>query len=369
MAEVETVSNGETQVTFVAGKAAEQTTSGESATPEAERSAAIEAVREALRKEGEEAAAEAKESIRKSRARSGFTEDADADGDKSDRGPDGRFQKAAQEPEKAENELSVKRVLAERKQVAQYKQQQSQAIQEQLNQLNQIRAEIAREREEAKRERAYLAELRKDPARVIREIGYDPEEFIMDLAKEGTPEGQAMRKQREYERQLKEMNDWRRQQEEARVQAQQRYEEQKAQAYRQHVEREFVSLATNQEKYPHLAAFYGKGMERMLVAQGDIIADNYRELTGQDASFEDIADYLESEISQRYSSVAGSRQASAAQTRGRPSQGATGRTLSSKDTSERRALGQSLKDLDGDERLAAAREAVGAALRASGEKT
>lgn len=373
----------ETQVTFVGGKAAEQTTSGESATPPDERAAAIEAVKKALQSEGEAAAEEAKESVRKSRKASGFEEDEPAE-EKSEpkaekkeakpgRDENGRFLPKGdddkEKPEDGKEDLSLKRVLTERKQIAQYKQQQSHAIQEQMRQLQETQRQIQEQARMLQAERERILALRSDPGRIIREIGYDPEEFILDLAREGTPEGQAMRKQREQERLLKEMADWRKQQEEQRVQAQRRYEEQKAAAFRSHVEREFVNVATS-EKFPYLSNFY-KGREQMLIAQGDIIADQYKELTGNDATFEDIAEYLESEMAERYNAYgkASGNQVPAAVTKVRSTQGATGRTLSPDVSSERRSLGVNLKDLDGDERLAAAREAVGAALRASGQKT
>lgn len=152
------------------------------------------------------------------------------------------------------------------------------------------------------------------------------------------------------------------------------FEQQKQHEYRKLVEQNFLKTAFDEEKYPHLSSFY-KGKEHMLIVQGDLIADQYADLAGKNASFEDIADFLESEMRDWYTSRSGSQQGQQntgrlPQNVGQSTQGSvTGRTLNPDLSSERRSLGTMLKDLDGDERLAAAREAVGAALRASGERT
>jgi hypothetical protein len=217
--------------------------------------------------------------------------------------------------------------------------------------------------------------LRKDPIKAIKENGWEAEDFILGIAQEGTPEGQARRQQREMQEQLAEIREWKAQQAEAARKQEEVFQEQKNRAYRQKVEQTFLATAFNEEKHPHVASFY-KGHEQGLIAEADVIAEQYRHLTGKEASFDDIAEYLEERAQKWYKSMSsGSSASSSGQqvlapvTKGRPTQGSvTGRTLSPEGSSERRTLGATLKDLDGDERLAAAREAVAAAMHASGER-
>ncbi len=363
---VETTAEG---VTFVNGVAAEQTTAGETAQPADERSAAIKAVKEAMEEEGKSAAKKAKEQDEQDPLRPRDNVERDADGKfvKSGKEPAKTAEKA--EPTAEEDSESLKQVLKQRKQIAQVKAQQNQEFQRQAQELRQLRAEIEADKQEVAREKARFASLRSDPARAIREIGYEPEEFILDLARENTPEGLQARQQRALQDQLKEIQDWKAQQAQEREEAVQRQQQHQVVQYRKDVERAFIGVALNEEKHPHLTGMY-KGHEMGLLAEGDVVAEQYRNLTGKEASFDDIAEYLEERTANWYNSMSTrSQQVKAPVTQGKSTQGnATGRTLSPEDTSERRALGTSLRDLDGEERLEAARHAVGAALRHSGER-
>ncbi len=378
MSEVETESG---TVTFVNGRAESQTTEGEgSGTPEGERAAAIAAVKEALKgeaaKAGESAAKEARAAREQDplRPRGDTTRDAN-----------GKFvAKAAEpdvEPAKPKNEadedaVSLKRVLQERKQIAATKAAQQVEFTKQQQQLQAYERHLQQQRAEIERDRKRYEVIKTDPVRAFRENGWDPESVILDLARDGTPEGAAARQQREFQAQLKEMQDWKLAQEQQRQEAQRQHEARQWDQRRAQVEQEFVSTALNEERHPHLASFY-KGHEASLVAEGDSVADQYRALTGKEATSSEIAEYLEERAAKWYKTMSSRSQAPSAAgqqnrqavTQGRPTQGsATGRTLSADDSSERRSLGASFKDLDGDERLAAAREAVGAALRSSGER-
>ncbi len=371
------------EVTFVNGRAESQTTEGEgSGIATDERDAAVAAVKAALKKEaqetGEKAAKQAKDNSDQDPLRPRETVE---------RGPDGKFLKSGKEPvaeaaaKKAETVVdddaqSLKKVLAERKQIAAQKETHRQEFQKQAAQLQQMQAQISAQRAELERDRQRLAQLRTDPVRAIKENGWDPESFILDLAQDGTPEGQQRRQQRELQAQYAEMKAWQAAQDKARQEGLQRQEQAQRDAHRAHVEQSFVALALDEAKHPHLADFY-KGHEASLVAEGDTVADQYRALTGKEASGPEIAEYLEERAANWYKTrsakaqtpAQGSQQTQTTVSKGRPTQGsATGRTLSPDDSAERRSLGKSFQDLDGDERLAAAREAVGAALRASGER-
>jgi hypothetical protein len=359
-------------VTFVGGKAVEQETSGE--TPDGdhgdELAAAKAAVKKALEEEGRTAAKEAKAHREKDPLIP------------RDRGPDGKFLTADPvEKEKAEavkklvapeddaDASSLRKALAERKAAAQYKAEANAELERQRTEVRQFYAQLEREKAQVAAERQKLEILRKDPIRAIRENGWDPEEFILDIASDGTPEGQAKRQQRELQAQLKEIHDWKRQMaEDAQRQAQEAEHEQKRN-FRQQVETAFLRTAMAEERHPHLTTFY-KGHEVGLLAEADVVAEQYRHVTGKEATFGEIAEYLEERAAKWYKSMNGRTQAVPPVTQGRPTQGsATGKkSLSPAGSSERRTLGTNLADLDGDDRLEAARVAVRAAIHASGER-
>src|SRR4051812_14567751 len=126
----------EAEVTFVNGHAESQTTEGESATPPDERAAAIAAVKAAIKSEGESAAKEAKESVEQDPLRPRDNVDRDASG---------KFvaKDEKKEPVVEEDEHALKRVLRERKQIAERKAQQDQEWNQRAHQLRQFEAQLA----------------------------------------------------------------------------------------------------------------------------------------------------------------------------------------------------------------------------------
>ncbi len=359
-------------VTFVAGVAVEQETAGETAQPADERAAAVAAVKEALQNEGKEAAKKAKESREQDPLHPRDSVERDATGKfvakpAADKAPPAEAKAPAKEAE--DDGESLKNVLKQRKQLAAAKASQTAESQRAMQELRQYKAQLDQERAEVARERERFQVLRKDPTRAFKEMGWDPEEAILDMARAGTPEGQAARQAREMREQLKEIHDWKAQQARDQEAYQEHRQKQQQVTYRQQVEKAFVGIAMDEGKHPHLAGMYA-GHEAGLLAEADVIAEQYRNLTGKEASFEDVAEYLEERSANWYKKMSTRGQQAPAQvTTGTPTQGnATGRTLSPTDSSERRSLGTVLKDLDGEERLAAAREAVGAAFRYSGEQ-
>ncbi len=378
MSEVEVVDD----VTFVGGVAAEQNTDGESSLADGERAAAIAAVKEALKTEGEQAAKDAKAALEKDPLVPKKPKSAPKEGSP-ERGEDGKFlpktDPTAAAPDKPvaaddDDAETLKRTLRERKQVAAIKAQQAQEYQRQTQQLQQFQAQLQAQARQIEQEKARLARLRSDPAQAIRDNGWDPESFILDVAQEGTPEGQERRRQRAMEAKLKEFDDWKASLAKQAEEQEQASKRQQATQYRQQVEDEYLKIAMDEERHPFVASLY-KDNETGLIALGDDIAEKYRRLTGKEASFSDIAEYLEERTALWYKSRVGNQNPTASQqvaapvTQGRPTQGsATGRTLSPNGSSERRTLGMNLKDLDGDERREAAMEAVKHALNASGER-
>ena len=374
---VEVVEGGSGEsVTYEGGRVVDQQTSGE--VPEGEHgdelAAAKAAVKKALnedaKEEGKKAAAESKAA----RAKDPLVP--------RERGPDGKFlsdddapaakSKAAVEEPDADAS-ALRKALAERKATAQYKAQANAELEQMRQETRQFYAQLQREKAEIEREREKFAAFRKDPIRAIRENGWtNPEEFIMDIAQDGTPEGQARRAQRELMDRLEKAESWQKQQVEAAQRQRQEQEQNQRRGFRESVEREMIRTTfakdeTGKEHHPHLASFY-KGHEVGLLAEADVVAEQYRNVTGKEASFAELAEYLEERAAKWYKSMSGAQVAPPV-TQGRPAQGSVGKkSLSPAGSSERRSLGTSLADLDGDDRLEAAKTAVRAAIHASGER-
>lgn len=387
----------EQNVTFVGGKAIEQHDSLDSNVDGDTRSEAMDAVREAIQK----AAGEAKESSEKASKQdpykpAGAKEHGSEEPGKSpvtkkpakevnetpERGPDGKFlpkdgskQSQDTEPDNAddeENASSLKNLLKHReKNAAPKKEVQTQLakeraqLQEETRKLQETWAQIQQEQARIEREKQRFERLRKDPAAAIREVGWEPEQFIVDLARDGTPEGQAARQQRELQQQLQEMREWKQQQERAYQEAQQRQQWEQQVSYRQHIEKTFLDDALHEELRPHTATMY-KGREHALLAYADKIAAEYRELSGgKEASLKEVADFIEEELADRLNGwyVKKSGTKVAATDGAKPGKGSKGKSLTPEAASERRTLGRKeLKDLDEEERRAAAKAAVSAAL-------
>ncbi len=391
----------ESVVTFVGGKAVEQSEGLDSNLETDEREAAKAAVRKAIQDAGDESADDAKSG--KSRASGNKELQASDDEDvapkreaPAERGPDGKFlprdgTKPKEKPTGSDvasrlqgdngeeldlDKATVKQLLKQRERVAAIKREgkdevsrAQQEFQAQRQQFQQMQQQFAQERAQLEKERKSWQAIKSDPARAIREGGYDPEQFIMDLAQEGTPEGQAKRQHRELQAQLAEIKQWR--EEQAQAQQRQQYQAQQyqqAQA-RQNAVQGFVKLGLDEEKYPHVANFY-QGQERALVAFGDLAAEEYRHLSnGKEGSFEDILDYIEDQLAEKannwYSKRGkGSQKADTQNSQEKPK--SKGKTLSPESSGERRSHAKNvLLDLDGDERLEAAKQAVAVAMAKS----
>lgn len=383
-------------VTFVDGHAVEQ--DGGSDGPEEgsqhadELEAARAAVRKAIAKEaGEDGAKKAKESeekrLRTLKAKSDREEAEDevkakASGktqDEAEAEPEKPKARAKEEEDDGEidpEKSSIKQILKNREKLAKVKQQQASELQQHQQYLQQMQQQVQAERAAIERERQRLALLKKDPVRAVTEAGWDPDEFILSLAQEGTPEGKMARMLREQQEKLAAFDQWKADQAQALQRQQEEFQYRQAVQARQNVEKSFTSGALNPEKYPHLADFY-VGREGALIAEGDLVAGMYRDATGQEATLEKIAQYIEDELAERANNwymkkqgtgkvPNGSQQVATPKDTGKPARGGSkGKTLTGSATSERRALSKDLTDLDGDERLLAAREAVKVAMATS----
>ncbi len=382
------------EVTFVGGKAIEQSEGLDSNLEVDEREAAKEAVRKAIQEAGESSAEDAKSGRGKDPYKPpGLKTDSGSDSAEKEqsgtpeRGKDGKFlpkdgtppkPKAEEKPVEDEEVLdldkaSVKQILKAREKVAAIKR-------EAKDEVSKERQEFARQQQEffaqqqhfqraqaqLQRQQQALQELRNDPARAIRELGQDPEEFILNLAQEGTPEGQQKRQYRELQNQIKEMQDWKTQQARQVQEQKQAYQEHQMAQARHNAVQSFVSLGLNEEKYPHVSNFYS-GQEKALVAFGDLAAEEYRTLSGgREGSYADILDYIEDQLAERANNwylKKGNKESKAPKVLEQEKPKSKGKTLSPSESGERRTLQpKNLHDLDGDERLEAARQAVSVAL-------
>lgn len=388
------------EVTYVGGKALEQTDTAKSEAPatgdaqrDSEREAAVKAVREAIGK----AAKEAKESAPRVAKTDGFRppgakseSDTEATPEPKAKAKPETHSQTKPEPDDEDVDLdkaSVKQLFKHREKLAAAKreavtqhQQEMAKIQAERQAIQQEYQRIQQERAQIQRQAQKLSALKSDPARAVLEAGWEPEDFILSLAREGTEEGKMARALRQQQQELAELKAYREEQ----IRQQQEYAQQQQlqhEAYRrQTVEQTFLKSALDEKARPHTAAFY-KGRERALVAEGDLVAAEYRELTGKEADLDQIADYIEDQLAQRaklwYETARKlgltdyeAQQVAASEIGGDggtgasvPPAGKRGKTLSGSMASERRSLGSALKDLDGEERLEAAKEAVRQALR------
>lgn len=402
----------EANVTFVGGKAIEQSEGLDSNLEADEREAAKAAVREAIEKAGKDAAETTKKKTKENPSADPFkapgakkdSDDKDTAteqrGSKEDvsgptRGPDGKFlprngpkvggskadsvedgggDEAGEELPEDLSKASVKQLLKAREKVAALKKeahtisQQQQEFMRQQAELQRQQADFYRQQAELQRQAQHLQALRKDPGRAIRELGYDPEQFILDLAQDGTPEGQARKQQQELQRQIQEMQDWKASLARQQQEYQQRQQMEQVVNYRASQVRSFLDTGMNEEKYPHIATFY-KGNERALVSYGDIVAEEYRGLAdGKEAGHADILDYIEDQLAERakhWYTKGNSKDSTSgqkvAQEKTLPK--SKGKSLNPDASGERRSMkAKDLKDLDGEERIEAAKQAVKVAL-------
>ncbi len=375
MSEAEaTVQSEPAQVTFVGGKAIEQTEAVDSNLDRDSREEAKAAVRKAIQEAGESSAKTAKENRGKDPFKPEIPE----------RGEDGKFlpkdgptepAKDAPEEDLDLDKASVKQLLKARERVAAIKREGSEVkgeLARERQELSNQQAELRRAYQEiqamsaqVKRDHAAIQSLKSDPARAIRELGYDPEQYIIDLAQEGTPEGAAKRQHRELQAQIKEMQDWKAEQLRQAQDWQSQQHEAAVRHQRDNAVKNFLNLGLNEEKYPHVANFY-KGRERALVAEADLTAEEYRTLSGgREGSFEDILDFLEDQVAEKanswYSKKAGA--GSKATQAPAPKGVSKGKALSPEGSGERRTLApRDLSGLDADERLEAAKQAVAIAM-------
>jgi hypothetical protein len=224
-------------------------------------------------------------------------------------------------------------------------------------------AELAKVRaaaEEVQRHKDWYAMLRADPIRAIRESGIDPEDFLLQLADATSPEEKAKqaksKEEQRIERLEQELASRRAREEE---QARSYQAQQEAQARHTAVE-QFTAIAFTEDKHPHLTALY-EDRPQELVRIADNVALQYRRQTGGlEATFEELAEYLEAEAAKTVSKATSRLQARTVSQQSAPKHASP---ISSKETGTRRAP-ETIMDDDEARREAAVR-AVKNAVRAA----
>ena len=368
------------EVTFVGGKAIEQHEAADSNVEPDVKEDAMKAVREAIEAAGKESADNAERASKQDPFKPPGAKKS------VERGEDGKFKPADGKPapekkEETEEETidpdkaSLKDLLRKREKIAKKESEfqkqiaaERQKVQEESRQTRELLQQYQHERRLFEQEKAKLQRIRSNPAELLRDQGMDPEQFIIDLAEEGTPQGQMRKQQQELQAQLKEIREWKDAQAKQAEDQKQSHQIEQIKAYRGHVEQQFLTKALDPEKSPLTSIFFGKH-KGALIAFGDNVAAEFRELSnGREAEIEHLAEFIEEELAEGvkswYEKNHGSQKVKETPAKTPPHK-VKGSTLTADMSGERRALSKTLKDLDGDERLEAAKRAVGVALAGS----
>lgn len=332
-------------------------------TPADTREAAIEAVKEAT------APFEESEDEEKPKAK--------ADDAPTERGKDGKFlpkdgkpvAKAKPEPKAEEEEVisnsKVAKLLREREERNEERQQ----IRQEREAIAREKAAFEAERAQVAKDREWLANLRKNPKLAVREAHkeygeqWSPQDFIMALAQDSTTEGQLQREQMSTKEELanikKMIADYTERETQYREQINQQHQSQQAQA----TEKRFVSTAMNEEKFPHLVDQY-EGHEDFLIATAHKVGQDYHARTGEWATDEEIAEYLDGLRKERISKRTSSQSVGSALGKAPPVRAQGSRTISTAGASEKRVVTQSPDgEMTEEERREAAKAAVKQATR------
>ncbi len=202
----------------------------------------------------------------------------------------------------------------------------------------------------------------------------------MNLAQDGTPEGKQAALLRGLQEQIRAQQEWQKSFQAQQQQAYEQHQRRIAVQARESVENEFIGHAYS-EKQPLIKSFY-KGREAALIAEGDIIANQYRHLTGgREATTAELAAFIEEELAERAKlwyeetykanlknqELDSEEEAEDEEEEVKPKSSGvkkSGRTLGS-GSNERRALSKKIEDLDDEERHEAAKLAVKQAMAAA----
>lgn len=197
-----------------------------------------------------------------------------------------------------EDASAVKKVLKNRAKIAKEKAVAAEEQRKWQGEFQRQKAELDHQRSQLQQQYQYFEHLKKNPVEAVQQAGWDPESFILDIAESGTPEGKQKAQLRAMQAQIDQHKSWQENLVKAQQQAFHQAQQRQAIQFRDTVEQQFLGACMNEEKAPLTASFY-KGREAALISEGDIIAAQYRELTGKEASVSDIAEYIEEQLAER----------------------------------------------------------------------
>lgn len=273
---------------------------------------------------------------------------------------------------------SIARILKQRDKAAVVKTDAQKALEEAraaVAEAKEARAALAKERAEVNLEKAKIAKLKnvQNAPEALRELGWEPEDFITAAARAKTPEGRLealILAQNEEIHSLKaKAEGWEKQGAEQKAAAEKAADDSRIKT----IETNFIKTAIDPDKYPSLAKRYAKPARHLtLLFEAHNVAREYRLATGGDeADFDQIAKYLEDEENGDVETETETEDASKqkkASTKGKATQAGKPpgkRTLTSSDSSERRSVPTVEKIDDLDELRRRARIASEKAIRES----
>lgn len=218
-------------------------------------------------------------------------------------------------------------------------------------------------RAQVEQQAKWLKALKENPVEAVRNAGWDPEEFILGLANQGTPEGKQRERERQLEREIQNLKAFQAQVLQQQQRQQQEQQLAQAQAQRTSVEQEFLQLTSNAEKHPALSKL-SKINKSAVISWGDEVSTRVYELTGKFPSLDEVAEYLEEQVAKEYN-VGKVRQDSTSKAQ-KEQPGKKTPSPSPEAASEKRVLEKPLKTLQGEDRKLAAMLAVRNALKSQG---
>ncbi len=242
------------------------------------------------------------------------------------------------------------------------KRRSAQAVQQHEHEMARMRAEAQADREVAASERARIEKLKTQPFEAIKELGWNTKDLVDGVTRTSDPVYQAeqriLAQSEELKRRLSELDAREKSRAQQEAEYTQRQEQLRAQTTRDNTEKAFIAAATNDEKYSALNTLY---TPEDILRKAYAIQTEFHQRTGDVASDDDLAEYMELQAKERLEKIrqrmGGSGNAS------KVDQAKGPRALSNTVASERRSSPKPANRMSKDERLAQMRHAAEEAMR------
>ncbi len=228
-----------------------------------------------------------------------------------------------------------------------------------------MKEETARELAAAKAQNARISALAKEPLKAIKELGWDTKQLVDEVAREGSAEWQALKRQEAKLEALAaengELKAWR----ESQAAREAKYDQERAAYSKRETEKQFLGLI------PEGSAARTLYDESEILAKAHSAADEYfQKSNGKVASLEDLRDYLEEQASKRLAGIREQQPGTSAAQQAAKKASATQpkangpRALSAASASERRTSPKPRADWDESDLYAEMKAAADAAMKA-----